>query len=111
VRQREQLARVTPGEDVPEDVGAGMKNSSASGIASRRSRRVSIVYVGPPRSMSTRETVNRGFDAVAITVIRYRCSGGATLRADFCQGCPVGTNMTSSRPNQAWTSLAATRWP
>ena len=29
-----------------------------------------MVYVGPARSMSTRETVNRGLDAVAITVIR-----------------------------------------
>ena len=33
-------------------------------------RSVSIVYVGPPRSMSTRDTQKRGFDAVAITVIR-----------------------------------------
>jgi hypothetical protein len=31
---------------------------------------VSTVYVGPPRSMSTRLTEKRGFDAVAITVIR-----------------------------------------
>ena len=29
-----------------------------------------MVYVGPSRSMSTRETQKRGFDAVAITVIR-----------------------------------------
>ena len=34
------------------------------------SRIVSIVYVGPARSMSTRLTQNRGLDAVAITVIR-----------------------------------------
>jgi hypothetical protein len=31
---------------------------------------VSTVYVTPARSTSTRLTVNRGFDAVAITVIR-----------------------------------------
>ena len=48
-----------------------MKNSSGSSRAApRRSRSVSMVYVGPWRSMSTRLTVNRGFDAVAITVIR-----------------------------------------
>jgi hypothetical protein len=47
-----------------------MKKRSASGRAARRSRRVSLVYVGPPRSMSTRLTVKRGFAAVAITVIR-----------------------------------------
>ena len=32
--------------------------------------RVSTVYVGPSRSTSTRLTVNRGFDAVATTVMR-----------------------------------------
>ena len=47
-----------------------MKNSSASGRCVRRSRNVSIVYVGPGRSMSTRLTVKRGLAAVAITVIR-----------------------------------------
>ena len=47
-----------------------MKYRSASGIFSVRSRSVSIVYVGPLRSMSTRDTVNRGLEAVAITVIR-----------------------------------------
>lgn len=47
-----------------------MKNRSASGRNVRRSRRVSAVYVGPGRSMSTRDTVNRGFEAVATTVIR-----------------------------------------
>ena len=29
-----------------------------------------MVYVGPSRSMSTRDTQNRGLAAVAITVIR-----------------------------------------
>jgi hypothetical protein len=29
-----------------------------------------FVYVGPSRSISTRDTVNRGLDAVATTVIR-----------------------------------------
>ncbi len=29
-----------------------------------------MVYVGPGRSISTRLTENRGFEAVAITVIR-----------------------------------------
>ena len=47
-----------------------MKYNSASGFCPRRSRNVSFVYVGPPRSMSTRLTENRGLDAVAITVIR-----------------------------------------
>jgi hypothetical protein len=45
-----------------------------------------MVYVGPPRSMSTRLTENRGLDAVAITVIRYRSSGGLTPRSVFCHG-------------------------
>ena len=47
-----------------------MKNSSASGRCRRRSVRVSIVYVGPPRSMSTRLTEKRGLEAVAMTVMR-----------------------------------------
>ena len=47
-----------------------MKNNSAPGCSSAMSRIVSIVYVGPGRSMSTRLTQNRGLDAVAITVIR-----------------------------------------
>ena len=47
-----------------------MKNRSASGRSARMSRSVSIVYVGFLRSMSTRLTVNRGLDAVAITVMR-----------------------------------------
>src|SRR3954463_16504300 len=70
-----------------------------------------MVYVGPSRSMSTRDTQNRGLDAVAITVMRYRSSAAETCRSCFCQGCPVGTNTTSSSPNQACTSLAATRCP
>src|SRR3954468_7945970 len=59
--------------------------------------------------MSTRETVNRGFDAVATTVMRYRCSVEAT--AALWGGMPVGTNTTSSRSNTRCTSLAATRCP
>ena len=47
-----------------------MKYSSASGICPCRSRSVSTVYVGPARSTSTRETLKRGLDAVAMTVIR-----------------------------------------
>jgi hypothetical protein len=46
--------------------------------------------------MSTRLTENRGLDAVAMTVIRYRSSAAETSRSDFCQGWPVGTKMTSS---------------
>src|SRR4051812_33747612 len=61
--------------------------------------------------MSTRLTVKRGFDAVAMTVMRYRCSAGDTSRYVFCQGWPVGTKTTSSRPNTLATSLAATRCP
>ena len=61
--------------------------------------------------MSTRLTVKRGLDAVAMTVIRYRSSGGLTSRSVFCHGCPVGTKTTSSSPNSPATSLAATRWP
>ncbi len=86
-----------------------MKNNSAAGRILRMSRSVSMVYVAPARSMSTRLTVNRGLDAVATTVIRYRCS--AELTWSFCHGRPVGTNTTSSRPSPACTSLAATRWP
>ena len=47
-----------------------MKNSSSSGRSALMSRRVSIVYVGPGRSMSTRLTVKRGLEAVAMTVMR-----------------------------------------
>ena len=47
-----------------------MKNSSASGRMAAISRIVSMVNVGPGRSMSTRLTQNRGLDAVAITAIR-----------------------------------------
>jgi hypothetical protein len=48
-----------------------MKYRSVAGpLAARRSRSVSMVYVGPGRSMSTRLTLNRGLEAVAITVIR-----------------------------------------
>ena len=61
----------------------------------------------PGRSMSTRLTENRGFDAVAITVIRYRSS--AAEAASFSSGRPVGTNTTSSSANACATSLAATR--
>lgn len=47
-----------------------MKKRSASPWTARRSRRVSIVYVGPLRSISLRLTENCGLDAVAMTVIR-----------------------------------------
>ena len=47
-----------------------MKYSSASGLSAPRVRSVSTVYVGPSRSISTRETRNLGLLAVAITVIR-----------------------------------------
>src|SRR6478736_6260563 len=88
-----------------------MKKSSASGRASRRSRSVSTVKVSPGRSTSTRLTVKRGFEAVAMTVMRYRCSAGLTLWCCLNDGLPVGTNTTSSRSNRAAASLAATRWP
>jgi hypothetical protein len=39
-------------------------------MAAWRSRRVSMVKVGPVRSMSTRDTQNLGLAAVAMTVIR-----------------------------------------
>jgi len=85
-----------------------MKNSrSAASREARRSRSVSMVYVGPGRSMSTRLTVNCGFEAVAITVIRYRSSAGDA--PSLSSGCPVGTNTTSSSENACATSLAATR--
>src|SRR6476469_2962984 len=47
-----------------------MKNSSSSGRSVLMSRRVSIVNVGPGRSMSTLLTVKRGLEAVAMTVMR-----------------------------------------
>ena len=48
-----------------------MKNSSVSApYTARRSRSVSVVKVGPGRSMSSRLTEKRGLDAVAITVMR-----------------------------------------
>src|SRR5690625_4261053 len=88
-----------------------MKNSSARGFSRWMSWRVSIVYVVPPRSISTRETEKRGLEAVATTAIRYRCSARVTARSDL-KGCaPVGTKMTSSSANSSATSLAATRCP
>lgn len=59
--------------------------------------------------MSTRDTLNCGLEAVAITVIRYRSSAMETSRPFFCHGTPVGTKTTSSSPKRAATSLAATR--
>jgi hypothetical protein len=47
-----------------------MKNSSASACCARSARKVSTVYVGPARSISSRLTEKRGFDAVAMTVMR-----------------------------------------
>ena len=71
VRQLEQLVDVLPGHDGGQRVGAGDEKPLGVRLAAaRRSRRVSLVYVGPGRSTSTRDTVNRGLDAVAITVIR-----------------------------------------
>ncbi len=70
---------------------------------------VSTVYVTFSRSTSTRLTENRGFDAVAMTVIKYRSSAGLTPLPCFCHGLPVGTKTTSSRLNRSATSLAATR--
>ena len=67
------------------------------------------MYVGPGRSISTLLTEKRGFEAVAITVIRYRSSAGLTGSPAFCQGWPVGTKTTSSSPYRPATSLAATR--
>jgi hypothetical protein len=46
------------------------KKSTSPPRSSRRSLSVSTVYVGPPRSMSTRLTEKRGLEAVAMTVIR-----------------------------------------
>ena len=71
VRQLEEPLRVAPGEDVAERVGAGDEVELGVGVLARAGRfRVSIVYVGPSRSTSTRDTRNRGLAAVAITVIR-----------------------------------------
>ena len=69
-RPREKLVDVAPGEDVGQRVGAGDEVELGIGPLTARSRSVSIVYVGPARSMSMRDTRNSGFEAVAITVIR-----------------------------------------
>src|SRR3954470_1724239 len=61
--------------------------------------------------MSTRLTENRGLDAVAMTVIRYRSSAGLTARSLFCHGSPVGTKTTSSNPKRPASSLGARVWP
>jgi hypothetical protein len=53
------------------------------------------------------DTVKRGFEAVAMTVMRYRCSAG--LASTFMYGVPVGTKTTSSSSKCWATSLAATR--
>src|SRR5690606_31288655 len=59
--------------------------------------------------MSTRLTVNRGLDAVATTVIRYRCS--ASVTSAFIHGSPGGTQTTASRSTVCCAALAATRCP
>lgn len=47
---------------------------------------MSTVYVTFfSRSTSTRETENRGLEAVAMTVMRYRSSAGLTPFPCFCQ--------------------------
>ena len=56
VGELEQLVGVAPGEDLGQRVGAGDEVEVGVGMAARRSRSVSTVYVGPPRSMSTRLT-------------------------------------------------------
>ena len=61
--------------------------------------------------MSTRDTVNFGFDAVAMTVIRYRSSALVTFLSNLNTGRPVGTKITSSRSYTQDTSEAATKWP
>ena len=47
-----------------------MKNSSTSPCCSRIAWSVSTVYVGPCRSISSRDTEKRGFADVAMTAIR-----------------------------------------
>ena len=70
MRERPELLDVLPGEDLRDRIGPGDEEQVGIGalgadVAQRvdRERRL-------PRSMSTRLTVNRGFDAVAITVMR-----------------------------------------
>src|SRR6266545_4823033 len=100
VRELEDLVGVLPLEDLQHGVGTRHEERSTfPPRCSFSSRRVSTVYVGPSRSTSSRDTKNRGLLAVAITVMRYRCSGEDTSRSSFIHGCPVGTNTTSSRPN------------
>ena len=48
-----------------------------------------MVYVGG-RSDVTRFTVKRGLEAVAMTVMRYRCSAGETALCDFYHGLARG---------------------
>ena len=89
-----------------------MKNSSTGCLAlSRNAASVSVVYVGPSRSTSTRDTVKWGLDEVAMTVIRYRSTADVTRRSAFIQGWPVGTNTTSSRWNCHSAASAVTRCP
>ena len=61
--------------------------------------------------MSTRDTVNFGLDAVAMTVMRYRSSALVTFLSSLNTGRPVGTKITSSRSYTHDTSEAATKWP
>ena len=63
-------------------VGAGDEEQVGVRAAARAGRAACRwCRSGPPRSMSTRLTENRGLDAVAMTVIRYRSSAGLTSRS------------------------------
>ena len=70
VGEREQLVDPAPGQDLGQRVGAGDEEQLGVRVRGVQIASVSAVYVGPPRSMSTRLTENRGLEAVATTVIR-----------------------------------------
>ena len=70
VRLLEELIGVLPLRDLRQGVGACDEIEVRIRVLRGEVREVSIVKVVPPRSMSTRETAKRGFEAVAMTVIR-----------------------------------------
>ena len=66
------FSHVPPGQDLGQRVGAGDEEQVdvLAALAAQIPQRVDRVRQVPGRSMSTRLTLNRGFEAVAITVIR-----------------------------------------
>lgn len=68
---------------------------------------MSIVYVGPERSISRVERLNRGFDDIALETNDARSIALAVSVLPFCHGSPAGKKTTLAAHCCARTSSAA----